>query len=161
MVWESNREIGRVNFYKIQSNSPNSGNKTKITICHYPPGNTNNPQTIEILENEWPTHQKHGDSSETCETIFKDTEMGFAFSGLNINGNWKLERRPQTNVIRMTNEGIEVKVLNTTKWFLYKKAGDNFYKDDNGNIYTFESETRGVWKSGNGKVTIEMSKLKD
>lgn len=38
----------------------------KITICHYPPGNHDNPQTIEISENAWPAHKAHGDGMGTC-----------------------------------------------------------------------------------------------
>jgi hypothetical protein len=42
------------------------GNEEKITICHYPPGNTNNPQTIEISASAWPAHQAHGDTQGAC-----------------------------------------------------------------------------------------------
>ena len=42
------------------------GNEEKITICHYPPGNTNNPQTIEIPASAWPAHQAHGDTQGAC-----------------------------------------------------------------------------------------------
>jgi len=38
----------------------------KITICHYPPGNPENPQTIEINESAWPAHQAHGDTLGPC-----------------------------------------------------------------------------------------------
>ena len=40
----------------------------KITICHYPPGNTDNPQTIQIPESAWPAHEAHGDHLGPCET---------------------------------------------------------------------------------------------
>lgn len=43
----------------------NTGN-TKITICHYPPGKNQNPQTIEIDESAWPAHQAHGDTKGPC-----------------------------------------------------------------------------------------------
>jgi len=39
---------------------------TKITICHIPPGNNSNPQTIQISENAWPVHQAHGDTKGVC-----------------------------------------------------------------------------------------------
>ncbi|MTI37934.1 hypothetical protein, partial [Fulvivirga lutimaris] len=45
----------------------NSNNGKKITICHYPPGNPENVQTIEISENAWPAHEAHGDSQGNCE----------------------------------------------------------------------------------------------
>lgn len=38
----------------------------KITICHYPPGNTENPQQIEIPLSAWPAHQAHGDVMGSC-----------------------------------------------------------------------------------------------
>lgn len=44
-----------------------SGNTNKtITICHIPPGNTGNPQTITIPLAAWPAHQAHGDVIGTC-----------------------------------------------------------------------------------------------
>ena len=39
----------------------------KITICHYPPGNPDNVQTIEISESAWPAHEAHGDDRGTCD----------------------------------------------------------------------------------------------
>ncbi len=41
----------------------------KITICHYPPGNPANVQTITISENAWPfPHQVlHNDTLGPCE----------------------------------------------------------------------------------------------
>ena len=41
----------------------------KITICHYPPGNNNNPQEIEIPLSAWPAHQAHGDKLGPCPII--------------------------------------------------------------------------------------------
>ena len=41
----------------------------KITICHYPPGNTDNPQEIEIPLSAWPAHQAHGDKLGPCPVI--------------------------------------------------------------------------------------------
>ncbi len=50
-------------------NSGNTDNPNqKITICHYPPGNTDNPQTIEIPLSAWPAHQAHGDKLGPCDT---------------------------------------------------------------------------------------------
>lgn len=44
----------------------NNTPEKKITICHIPPGNTGNPQTIEIPESAWSAHQAHGDTKGTC-----------------------------------------------------------------------------------------------
>ncbi|MEP2773505.1 MAG: hypothetical protein ABJH05_15240, partial [Fulvivirga sp.] len=41
-------------------------NEAKITICHYPPGNPSNVQTIRISESAWPAHRAHGDSLGAC-----------------------------------------------------------------------------------------------
>ncbi|MCB0321635.1 MAG: hypothetical protein KDD60_11975 [Bdellovibrionales bacterium] len=37
-----------------------------MTICHIPPGNPNNPQTIEISVNAWSAHEAHGDDQGEC-----------------------------------------------------------------------------------------------
>jgi hypothetical protein len=46
----------------------NAGDTTsgKITICHIPPGNNQNPQTISIPLAAWPAHQAHGDVMGAC-----------------------------------------------------------------------------------------------
>lgn len=38
-----------------------------VTICHIPPGNPNNPQTITISINALPAHLAHGDYIGTCQ----------------------------------------------------------------------------------------------
>lgn len=56
-------------------NSGNSGNNNpskKITICHKPPGNSNNTQTIEIDESAWPAHEAHGDTKGACNQKLKN-----------------------------------------------------------------------------------------
>ena len=52
----------------------------KITICHYPPGNNGNPQTLEIPLSAWPAHQAHGDVVGPCVEIPNE-------NGNNQNGN--------------------------------------------------------------------------
>ncbi len=39
----------------------------EMEICHFPPGNPNNPQTITINSNAWQAHQNHGDYQGVCE----------------------------------------------------------------------------------------------
>src|SRR3989304_3614172 len=39
----------------------------KLMICHRPPGNPENAQTLTIDENAWPAHQKHGDTLGACD----------------------------------------------------------------------------------------------
>ena len=60
----------------------------KITICHYPPGNTGNPQTIEIPVNAWPAHQAHGDVQGPCPQI--TTPPDTTETGNSGNGNKKI-----------------------------------------------------------------------
>lgn len=38
----------------------------KVTICHFPPGNPDNPQTIEVNGNSVDTHLGHGDHLGAC-----------------------------------------------------------------------------------------------
>ena len=46
--------------------SPVGGGKT--VVCHYPPGNTDNPQTIRVgSQQSVDAHLGHGDSCGPCE----------------------------------------------------------------------------------------------
>ena len=56
----------------------------KITICHIPPGNNQNPQTIEINESAWPAHQAHGDTKGACTE--QKINPGKGKSGINETG---------------------------------------------------------------------------
>ena len=40
----------------------------KMTICHFPPGNKQNPKTIEIALSAWEAHKSNGDREGTCES---------------------------------------------------------------------------------------------
>ena len=40
--------------------------KAKATICHIPPGNPANAQTISVNENAVPAHLAHGDHTGAC-----------------------------------------------------------------------------------------------
>ncbi|MBI4705963.1 MAG: hypothetical protein HY744_33135 [Deltaproteobacteria bacterium] len=42
------------------------GKDDKITICHYPPGDPDNPQTIEIPPAALDAHLAHGDHLGPC-----------------------------------------------------------------------------------------------
>ncbi|MDH5367452.1 MAG: hypothetical protein OEW67_10725, partial [Cyclobacteriaceae bacterium] len=54
----------------------------KITICHIPPGNPDNPQTIRISEKAWPAHEAHGDSRGEC--VIEDPIINICHDGENI-----------------------------------------------------------------------------
>lgn len=45
-----------------------NNHQTWMTICHYPPGNPENAQTITIPISAWPAHEAHGDDIGPCET---------------------------------------------------------------------------------------------
>ena len=51
---------------KEEDKQPDS-EEEKITICHHPPGNKENFQTITISASAWPAHEKHGDTKGRCE----------------------------------------------------------------------------------------------
>jgi copper chaperone CopZ len=67
---------GTANFIVTATNSAGSSAKTvsficqpkekEIAICHYPPGNRDNPQAINIPESAWAAHEAHGDVKGTC-----------------------------------------------------------------------------------------------
>ncbi len=62
--WAKYRKLGAV-LGECDTNVPTT--EEKITICHYPPGNTENPQEIQIPLSAWPAHQAHGDKLGPCE----------------------------------------------------------------------------------------------
>lgn len=46
-----------------------SKNQEKITICHFPPGESEEGQTIVISQDSLETHLAHGDIVGSCEGI--------------------------------------------------------------------------------------------
>jgi hypothetical protein len=48
------------------TNGTPDDNERKMTICHFPPGNNQNPQTLLIPYSAWPAHQAHGDLEGAC-----------------------------------------------------------------------------------------------
>jgi hypothetical protein len=53
----------------------------KITICHIPPGNPDNPQTIEVSESAWSAHEAHGDTEGACASSDDGDEDGSSDEG--------------------------------------------------------------------------------
>ena len=47
-------------------NGDGNGDGDRVTICHIPPGNPENPQTITVSENAVPAHLAHGDTLGPC-----------------------------------------------------------------------------------------------
>jgi len=60
-------------FYEAEEEN-NSNPEQMITICHIPPGNNSNPQTIQIPLSAWPAHQAHGDVLGSCVVEEEPTE---------------------------------------------------------------------------------------
>lgn len=52
--------------------------ETKVAVCHVPPGNPENPHTVEIGESAVPAHLAHGDTEGACveETPPAEGEVG-------------------------------------------------------------------------------------
>ena len=59
-----------------QGNGNEQGNnEEKITICHFPPGNPGNPQTITISPNALDAHLAHGDYLGPCRREIEEIEL--------------------------------------------------------------------------------------
>ena len=70
------------------NNGLNGNTEEKIIICHYPPGNTGNPQQLEIPLSAWPAHQLHGDLLGPCpNTNNGNGNNGGGNPGSGANGN--------------------------------------------------------------------------
>jgi hypothetical protein len=65
--------------------TPGSGGQ--VTICHYPPGNPNNGQTITVGESAVSAHLAHGDTLGACSTSGGSGSSGNNGNGNNGNGN--------------------------------------------------------------------------
>ncbi|MFN5182150.1 MAG: hypothetical protein ACK5D5_03895, partial [Bacteroidota bacterium] len=94
-VGNGNSGLGNNNNNGGSNNNGNTGNtgnngglgQQNVTICHYPPGNTANPQQITITMSAWPAHQAHGDVMGGCLNN-NNGNVGNGNSGLgNNNGN--------------------------------------------------------------------------
>ena len=56
-------------FFEFVTNEPEPEPEPedKVTICHFPSGNYDNPQTLTISENELTAHLQHGDTFGQCQ----------------------------------------------------------------------------------------------
>jgi hypothetical protein len=132
-----------------------------LTICHYPPGSQDNPQAITILENDWPAHQSHGDVLGNCPNVTKPQPPVVIAKDFNATGDWRLSGRNQINTILLTQTGITVKSSNSPRWFAYTRTGINTYYDGTGNMYWFEDNDRGGWKSAADNTVISIYRVTD
>ena len=54
-------------------NGGNGGQAGKVTLCHFPPGNPGNPQTLSVGASAVPAHLAHGDTLGACGSTLPDT----------------------------------------------------------------------------------------
>jgi hypothetical protein len=52
------------------------GEEAKVVVCHVPPGNPENPHTIEVGESALPDHLAHGDTEGECVEEIPPSEGG-------------------------------------------------------------------------------------
>lgn len=57
-------------------NDDDDSNSRKVKICHYPPGNTSNPQTITVSKSSLSAHLAHGDVIGECPGDPQDPGTG-------------------------------------------------------------------------------------
>jgi hypothetical protein len=67
--------------YQQQGATQGACPEQQITICHFPPGNPGNPQTITVAASAWPAHQGHGDTQGACNMA----TMAICVDGQNMN----------------------------------------------------------------------------
>ncbi|MCL4868637.1 MAG: FecR domain-containing protein [Anaerolineae bacterium] len=65
---------------------PGNGGNQLVTICHIPPGNPNNPQTIQVAQSALQAHLDHGDSLGSCPSSTPGGNPGGGNSGNNPGG---------------------------------------------------------------------------
>lgn len=49
-----------------EEDDPDAEEEAKVAVCHVPPGNPDNPHTIEVDESALPAHLAHGDTEGAC-----------------------------------------------------------------------------------------------
>lgn len=62
--------MGMSAFAPAMADKPGTVNEDKVQICHFPPGNPDNPRTISISEDDVQEHiDEHGDFVGNCEDV--------------------------------------------------------------------------------------------
>ncbi|MES2567063.1 MAG: hypothetical protein V4565_09375 [Bacteroidota bacterium] len=78
-------KIEKVVYTVLKDSVNNTDNVRMMTICHIPPGNKENPQTLSIPISAWPAHLAHGDKIGECPS--KNDTLKVKGGGKNINNN--------------------------------------------------------------------------
>lgn len=71
-----------------------------------------------------------------------------------VEGYWS---NPTENVeieIRSTNYGIKVKRIDKSRWYYYDREGNDSFRDQDGNRYYLDSNSRLIWKNRSGRKSI-------
>jgi len=118
----------------------------KITICHIPPGNPNNPQTIEVASPSLPAHIAHGDTLGACSTI---TVTKIVDGGPLAVANFPLEL---DNNFGPVTSGVPVEVFPATIYTVSESCNDgaecNFYDAS----FSGDCNDSGVFPSTTGGI---------
>lgn len=112
---------GSVFAQERKGGGPAAGGPDKLTICHIPPGNPTNPQTITIAANALPAHLAHGDTQGECRlvvdsgckapiTLNLDANTPYANQSDFSSGSWS------NHVQTLGYSGINKQYLHTFKW---------------------------------------------
>jgi len=99
---------------------------TMIQICHIPPDNPDNPQTISISESAWPDHEMHGDTLGECNDNIIE---------INPNDDPKPEDE-STKTKKEHKKEIIIEEIKKQKENARKKSELNSYRDDFNKIKT-------------------------
>lgn len=101
---------------------PAGGGSNQITICHIPPGNPNNPQTLTIAGSALSAHLAHGDYQGACRppgpdasckppiTMTLNASTPYALQNDFSSGSWA------NHVQTLGYTGINKQYLHTFKW---------------------------------------------
>jgi hypothetical protein len=74
------------------------GKPNKITICHRPPGNSENEHEITISERVWPAHKKHGDKKGSCSFLTRTKTYSLKNSSNRIK-NFRLNQNGELGLV--------------------------------------------------------------
>ena len=94
----------------------NQDEEKKTVICHIPPGNPNNPQTLDVADSSVPAHLAHGDYLGECIISQEDNEQSNSESNEQSNpenneqGNENVEQNSEeSNEAQAENEPILIR----------------------------------------------------
>lgn len=76
-----------------------------------------------------------------------------------LDGNWKSINPSHELVIFNSRDGLKAQISGQNNWKTFNlKERENYFEDQKGNIYWFESKIKGYWQSKTGNLIIEIEK---